>query len=128
MSALTRAVMEGVAFALRDSLEALRAAGSELQRVTAVGGGSRARSWLKVIAKALNLPVDLPAEGDCGAAFGAARLGMIAATGAPPTEVCAPPPIAATIGPDSALRDPFEKMYRQYRTVYPAISAVIGNK
>ena len=127
-SVLTRAVMEGVAFALRDNLEALRAAGTELQRITAVGGGSRTRYWLKVIATALNLPVDLPAEGDFGAAFGAARLGIIAATGANPLEVCTPPPIAATIRPEGALRDSFEKMYRQYRTVYPAISAVIGTK
>ena len=127
-SVLTRAVMEGVAFALRDNLEALRAAGTELQRITADGGGSRTRYWLKVIATALNLPVDLPAEGDFGAAFGAARLGIIAATGANPLEVCTPPPIAATIRPEGALRDSFEKMYRQYRTVYPAISAVIGTK
>lgn len=125
---LTRAVMEGVAFALRDNLEALQAAGSELQRITAVGGGSRARYWLKVIATALNLPVDLPGEGDFGAAFGAARLGMIAATGANPLEVCTPPPIAVTIRPESVLRDSFEKMYLQYRTLYPAISAVIGTK
>jgi len=77
-----------------------------------------------LIATALNLPVDLPAEGDFGAAFGAARLGMIAATGANPLKVCTPPPIAATIKPESELRDSFEKMYRQYRAVYPAISAV----
>ena len=121
---LTRAVMEGVAFALRDNLEALHAAGSELQRITAVGGGSRSRYWLKAIATALNLPVDLPGEGDFGAAFGAARLGMIAATGANPLEVCTPPPIAETIEPENALRDSFENMYRRYRAVYPAIAAV----
>ena len=123
---LTRAVMEGVAFALRDNLEALRAAGSELRRITAVGGGSRARYWLKVIATALNLPVDLPAEGNFGAAFGAARLGMIATTGANPLEVCTPPPIAVTIRPERALREPFEEMYRRYRKLYPAISSVTG--
>ncbi len=85
---LTQAVMEGVSFAIRDSLEALRAAGTTLSRVTAIGGGSRSRYWLKSIATALNLPVDLPDDGDFGAAFGAARLGLIAATGADPVATC----------------------------------------
>jgi len=62
--AMTQAVLEGVAFAIRDSLEALKSAGTSLSRVTAIGGGSRSRYWLKAIATVLNLPVDLPADGD----------------------------------------------------------------
>jgi xylulokinase len=123
-AALTRAVMEGVAFALRDNLEALRATGTEPQRVTAVGGGSKARYWLKVVATALGLPIDLPAEGDFGASFGSARLGMIAATGAEPLEVCTPPATAVTIAPEGPLRDTFEEAYQRYRALYPAVSAV----
>ncbi len=88
---LTQAVLEGVSFAIRDSLEALRAAGTNLTRVTAIGGGSRSRYWLKSIATALGIPVDIPADGDFGAAFGAARLGLIAATGADPLSVFTPP-------------------------------------
>ncbi len=122
--ALTRAVMEGVAFALRDNLRALRAAGTELQRVTAVGGGSRALYWLNVLATALNLPIDLPTEGDFGAAFGAARLGLIAATGAIPLEVCTPPPTALTIMPETNLRAAFDQAYLRYRAIYPAVAAV----
>ena len=121
---LTRAVMEGVAFALRDNLEALRSAGTELSRITAVGGGSRSRYWLKVVATALNLPIDLPAEGDFGAAFGAARLGMIAATGSDPLEICTPPPTAMTIEPERSLRDAYEEMYQRYRAIYPALSTL----
>ncbi|TIX75867.1 MAG: xylulokinase, partial [Mesorhizobium sp.] len=100
---LTRAVVEGVAFAFRDSLEALATAGTTLTRVTAIGGGSRSRYWLKAVATALGLPVDIPADGDFGAAFGAARLGMIAATGADPLTVCTAPAIDATIEPVAAL-------------------------
>ena len=88
---LTQAVLEGVAFAFRDSLEALRAAGTELSRVTAIGGGSRSRYWLKSMATALGMPVDIPADGDFGAAFGAARLGLIAAEKADPFAVCTAP-------------------------------------
>jgi xylulokinase len=120
---LTQAVLEGVSFAIRDSLEALKSAGTSLSRVTAIGGGSRSRYWLKSIATALNLPVDLPADGDFGAAFGAARLGLIAATGANPTAVLTAPATAATIEPETALTATYEDAYQRYRRLYPAIRA-----
>jgi xylulokinase len=123
-TALAKAVVEGVAFALRDSLEALRAAGTELGRVSAVGGGSRSDYWLKVIATTLNMPVDLPAEGDFGAAFGAARLGLIAAENADPFLICQPPVTERTIEPDAALADAFAAAYQKYRNHYPAIKGV----
>jgi xylulokinase len=122
--ALTQAVVEGVAFAFRDSLEALRAAGTDLSEVTAIGGGSRSRYWLKAIATALEIPVHIPADGDFGAAFGAARLGLIAAENADPFAVCVPPAIAATIDPDQSLTSAFSDAYRRYRALYPAIKGV----
>ena len=124
--AMAKAVIEGVAFAVRDSLDALRAAGTELTRVTAIGGGSRSLYWLKVIATVLNIPVDVPAEGDFGAAFGAARLGLIAATRADPLTVCAPPKTARTIEPDAALVPAFTRRTQRYRTLYPAIKGALN--
>ncbi len=121
---LTQAVLEGVAFAFRDSLNALHAAGTDLARVTAIGGGSRSRYWLKAIATALRIPVDLPADGDFGAAFGAARLGMIAAEKADPFAVCTPPETAETVEPDHALAGAFDEAYERYRALYPAIRGV----
>ncbi len=118
---LTQAVLEGVSFAIRDNLEALRAAGTDIARVTAIGGGSRSRYWLASIATALGVPVDLPADGDFGAAFGAARLGLIAATGADPVAVCTPPQTAGTIDPVASLTDAYADAYKRYRAVYPAI-------
>ncbi|WP_163267488.1 xylulokinase [Chelativorans alearense] len=123
-AALTQAVVEGVAFAFRDSLEALKKAGTELTRVTAIGGGSRSSYWLKAIATALELPVDVPAEGDFGAAFGAARLGLIAAEGADPLSVCTPPAVSTTVEPDAALTPAYGAAYRRYRDLYPAIRGV----
>jgi len=122
--ALTQAVLEGVAFAFRDSLEALKSAGTVLDRVTAIGGGSRSRYWLKVIATALGIPVDIPSDGDFGAAFGAARLGLIAATGADPLAVCTAPATQAKVEPDAGLASAFEDAYRRYRALYPAIKGV----
>ncbi|SMH53547.1 xylulokinase [Mesorhizobium australicum] len=120
-AALTQAVLEGVAFALRDNLEALRAAGTELARVTAIGGGSRSRYWLGIIADALGLAVEIPADGDFGAAFGAARLGLIAATSADPLAVCTPPATSATIEPDARLLPSYEDAWTRWRGLYPAI-------
>lgn len=124
---LTQAVLEGVAFAIRDNLEALRSAGTDIARVTAIGGGSRSRYWLASIATALGVPVDLPADGDFGAAFGAARLGLIAATGADPVAVCTPPATAGTIEPVASLTGAYEDAYRRYRALYPAIKSLAAH-
>jgi len=121
---LTHAVLDGVAFAFRDSLEALRAAGTTVERVTAVGGGSRSELWLKIIATALDLTVDVPADGDFGGAFGAARLGLIAATGADFRKICTPPRIAKSIKPEAKAREAYEHAYERYAQIYPAIREV----
>ncbi len=118
---LTQAVLEGVTFAIRDNLEALKSAGTTIGRVTAIGGGSRSRYWLASIATALGIPVDVPADGDFGAAFGAARLGLIAATGADPLSVCTAPATAETIEPVAGLSAAYEDAYGRYRALYPAI-------
>jgi xylulokinase len=120
---LTQAVLEGVSFALRDSLEALRAAGTTLSRVTAIGGGSRSRYWLKSIATTLGIPVDIPADGDFGAAFGAARLGLVAATRANPLAVFTAPVTAETVEPDAVVKGAYEDAYQRYRRLYPAIKS-----
>jgi xylulokinase len=121
---LTHAVLDGVAFAFRDSLEALKAAGTTVKRVTAVGGGSRSQLWLKIIATALDVPVDVPADGDFGGAFGAARLGLIAATGADFRKICTPPKIAKSVKPEAKAREAYEHAYERYVQIYPAIREI----
>src|SRR5918998_2917065 len=75
--ALTRAVLEGVAFGLRDSLELLRQLGLEPETGRASGGGARSEVWLRIVASALGIPVERPAVEE-GAAYGAALLGGVA--------------------------------------------------
>jgi xylulokinase len=125
-TAMTQAVLEGVAFAFHDSLKALEAAGMKLSRVVAVGGGSKSDYWLQIMATVLNMPVDVPADGDFGGAFGAARLGLIAATGANPLSVCTQPKIERTIEPNKALTDAFEQQYLRYRALYPALTGALA--
>ena len=120
-NALTRAVLEGVAYAFADSLGALRLAGASVDRALAVGGGSRSHKWLRIIANALDIAIDVPEEGDFGAGLGAARLGMIAATGADPFAVCVPPKIRETIEPDKNLVPAYAASYATYKKLYPAI-------
>ena len=119
--ALTQAVLEGVAFAFRDNLEALAKAGTQLESVMAIGGGSRSTYWLKALATALNMPVHLPADGDFGAAFGAARLGLIAAEKADALAICTSPQIIKTIEPDQKLHAAYETAYQRYTALYQAL-------
>ncbi|WP_412049987.1 xylulokinase [Hoeflea sp. Naph1] len=119
--ALTRAVIEGVSFAFRDSLAALAQAGTQLSRVTAIGGGSRSVYWLETLATVLGMPVDISEGGDFGAAFGAARLGLIAAENADPFSICTPPATARTIDPNRELASAFDEAYSHYRALYPAL-------
>jgi xylulokinase len=121
---LTHAALDAVAFAFRDSLEALKDAGTKVKRVTAVGGGSRSDLWLEIIATVLGVPVDLPAAGDVGGAFGAARLGLIAATGADFRKVLTAPKTARTIKPNARARQAYEAQYRRYTQIYPAIKEI----
>ncbi len=118
---LTRAVMEGVSFALRDSLEALKATGANLDRVLAIGGGSQSPYWVELCATILNMPIDLPAKGELGAAMGAARLAICAATGADPEEIMTKPQIARTVAPRADLTDAYEAAYQNWRAAYPAL-------
>lgn len=119
--AVTRAVLEGVAFALRDCLAALEGAGAAPERLVATGGGARSDYWLSLLASVLGRPIDLPEDGDFGAAFGAARLGLIAAEGADPAAVATPPPIARSFEPDPALSDAVAAGYARFRALYPAL-------
>ncbi|UCA45919.1 xylulokinase [Pseudochrobactrum sp. XF203] len=119
--ALTQAVLEGVAFSFRDNLEALAKAGTQLESVMAIGGGSRSAYWLKALATALNMPVHLPADGDFGAAFGAARLGLIAAEKADALAICTAPQIIKTIEPDQKLHAAYEAAYQRYTALYQAL-------
>ena len=118
--AATRAVLEGVTYAIRDSRDALAATGTTLVNLLAVGGGTRSDYWLRLIATALDCPVQLPVAGDFGGAFGAARLALMAATGAG-AEIATLPPIARVIEPDPTLTDAFDAGAARFRAAQSAI-------
>ncbi len=112
-SAGTRAVLEGVAFALADCRDALAAAETDIDSCVAVGGGSQSEYWLQAVATALDIPLDVPAQGDFGAALGAARLGMMAAIG--DASIATAPPIERQVTPVASLTDAFKTGHARYR-------------
>lgn len=121
---MTQAVIEGVSFGLRDSLEALRGTGAQFESLFIIGGGGASAYWRKLLATVLGLPLHLPAGGEFGAALGAARLAIAATQGTPIEEIMTPPSIAEVIEPDAALQPAFDLAYQEFRSAFPAIRAV----
>lgn len=121
---MTRAVLEGVAYALRDSFEALKGTGAKFETILALGGGTASRYWVEMAATVLNTPLALPEAGDFGAALGAARLAQCAATDADPDAIMTTPKIAEIIQPNAALAPAFADGYAAYTQLYPAMKAL----
>ncbi|WP_196260400.1 xylulokinase [Pelagibacterium limicola] len=118
---LAQAVMEGVSFAMRDCQRVLSDAGTRINRLLAVGGGSKSTLWLKMLATNLKMEIALPEDGDFGGALGAARLGLCAAENADPAQVMSMPPIKTTIAPDASLSGAYDQQYQRYRALYEGI-------
>ena len=123
--ALTRAVLEGVAFALRDCLDTVQDVGATTARGRVSGGGSRSRLWLQIVATALELPLEIMAT-DQGSAFGAALLGGVASGVYRDLEQAADACVRVTevIDPVDAWIDPYREARRRFRAYYPALRSV----
>jgi xylulokinase len=120
--ALVRAVLEGVAFGLRDSLDLIRELGVDAQAARASGGGARSRLWLEIVASALGVPLELT-ESEEGSAFGAALLGGVAAGVFADVgdAVARCVRVADVVEPNLAWQDAYAELHGRYRALYPAI-------
>lgn len=116
---MTQGVIEGVSFALRDCLAALTGTGTKLDSVIAMGGGTRSRFWLETLATTLNLPLQIPAGGEFGAALGAARLAIAAVTDGAPQDIMTPPDIGEVIDPRADLVAQYDEKWQNFRALYP---------
>jgi xylulokinase len=125
--ALVRAVLEGVAYGLRDSLELLRALGVEPRAGRVSGGGARGRLWLEIVASVLGLPLELTAVEE-GSAYGAALLAGVAdGTFASAQEaVAASVRVRERVEPNEAWAAAYEAGYARFRALYPAIRDAEG--
>lgn len=123
--ALTRAVLEGVAYGLRDSLELLRAVGVEAGAGRISGGGARSGLWCRIVASVLDLPLERTAVEE-GAAYGAAllggvRAGVFADVG---EAVAACVRVTETVEPDPAWTAAYAEGYARFKALYPALRSL----
>jgi xylulokinase len=120
--ALVRAVLEGVAFGLRDSLELLRGLGIEASHARVSGGGSRGEVWLRIVASVLGVPLETTAAME-GSAYGAALLGGVAGEmfGDVHEAAARCVKVERRIEPDAADAAQYDLLYRRYRALYPAL-------
>ncbi|MBR0558942.1 xylulokinase [Neokomagataea anthophila] len=121
---LTQAVLEGVAHSFRDALDGLHDAGSMLRSADVIGGGSRSRLWISILASVLDLPLNRLAHGEQGGAFGAARLARLSVTQEDISNICLPPLRAETLMPDPSLRDAYAQSQERYRAAYPLLKEI----
>jgi xylulokinase len=125
--ALVRAVLEGVAYGLRDSLDLLSDLGVAADAGRVSGGGARSELWLRIVASVLGLPLERTTAEE-GAAFGAALLGGVAAGvfESPKEAVDACVQVRDTIDPDPAWASQYAAEVERFRALYPALRAIGG--
>ena len=126
-SDLTQAVLEGVAFAIRDSFEVARALGIPIHRSKICGGGAKSPLWKTIMANVLNIQLDLP-ESEQGPGMGGAMLAMVACGQYPAVaDACAKlVRTVETVSPEPALAARYEARYQQFRQIYPALKPVFA--
>ena len=118
---MTQAVLEGVAFALRDSLEVAKSLGIRLERTKICGGGAKSPLWKKIIANVMNLKVDV-IESEEGPGLGAAMLAAVACGEYGSVEDAANKivKVVDTVEPDPELAARYERQYQKFKQIYPA--------
>jgi xylulokinase len=123
--ALAIAVLEGVAFAFADGLDALIAAGSKVDSLTVVGGGAQSPLWGRILASVLGRPLIYRKNADVGPAQGAARLAQIAVTGRGAEQVCVPPEIVRVAEPDDRLAEGLASRRKTFRALYQRLKDLV---
>lgn len=117
---MTLAVLEGVAFALRDSLEVAKCLGIDIQRSKICGGGAKSSLWKRIIANVLNIQVDVP-QTEEGPSMGAAMLAAVAcgefASVSQAVEKIVS--IKDTVQPEKELAQKYEQRYQKFKNIYP---------
>ena len=122
---MMQAVLEGVVFALRDSLEVAKSLGIKIERTKICGGGAKSPLWRKMIANIMNLKVDI-IESEEGPALGGAILAAVGCGEYESVEAAADKlvKIVDTVEPEAELVEKYEKRYQEFRQIYPALKPV----
>lgn len=118
---MTQAVLEGVAFALRDSFEVAKKLGLNIERSKICGGGAKSPLWKKIIANVLNIKLDV-LETEEGPGYGGAMLAAVANGEFACVEEAADKliKVVETVEPDVELAEKYEAAYQKFKEIYPA--------
>ena len=123
---LLQAAVEGMAFTLVDAVAALETAGPVPATLAAVGGGSRGRFVMEVVASALGRPIRRYAGGERGPAFGVARLARLAVTDETIADVCVKPELRDVVLPNAQRQAALAARLPLYRDLYRAVKPLFG--
>ena len=119
---MTQAVLEGVAFGLRDSLEVARSLGINIARTKICGGGAKSPLWKKIIANVMNIKVEV-IESEEGPALGAAMLAAVGCGDYPDVDTATMQFVKTvdTVEPEKELVEKYEERYQKFKNIYPAV-------
>ena len=122
---MTQAVLEGVAFALRDSFEIAKALGIPLERTKICGGGAKSPLWRTIVANVLGIPVDI-LETEEGPSLGGAMLAAVACGEYASVEEAASKIVHVidTVEPTVELTEKYEQCYTKFTKIYPALKEI----
>ncbi len=122
---MTQAVLEGVAFAIRDSFEVAKSLGIEIPRSNICGGGAKSPLWRKILANVLGIPLDMVTT-EQGPGYGGAILAMVADGRYPSVQAAcdALVTVASTTEPDPELTALYDERYQQFKEIYPAMKSL----
>ena len=119
---IVQSVLEGVAFALRDSLEVARSLGLSVSRSKLCGGGAKSVLWRRILANVLGVRLEIP-QTEEGPGYGGAMLAMVGCGQFPDVQAAAKAlvKVRETVEPDAALCALYDARYRQFQEIYPAV-------
>ena len=122
---MTLAILEGVTFALRDSLEVARSLGIEIKKTMICGGGAKSPLWKKLVANIMNVEVEVPVSEE-GPGFGAAILAAVGCWEYEYVEAAtnAIIKIKEKIKPEEELVLKYEERYQKFKKIYPALKGI----
>ena len=122
---MVQAVLEGVAFAIRDSVEVARSLGIDIKRSMICGGGAKSPLWKTIFANVLGIPLDM-VRTEQGPGYGAVMLAMVGCGLYPDVRSAAAALVetASTVMPDPELTELYEKRYSAFRRIYPAMKGL----
>ena len=122
---MLQAVLEGVAFAIRDSFEVAKSLGIAINRSKLCGGGAKSSLWRRIMANVLNIPLDIP-QTEEGPGYGGAMLAMVGCGVYASVADCAAQlvRVSETVEPDPVIAARYEERYRQFKEIYPGMKAL----